>query len=68
MTGCEHTPESLKIYEECEEKNAKLVRLIWRSGIIFGTGALSLPILFPVANILFGYPPTSMWQLPVPAK
>lgn len=68
FTGCESTPESLKIYEKCEENNAKLVKIIWKFGIICIAVMLIVPLSFPLGYTLFEYPPPKLWLLPIPSK
>lgn len=66
--GCEKTPESLKIYEECEVNNAKIVKFIWKFGIVFIIVLLAIALSFPLGYALFEYPPPPLWLLPIPSK
>lgn len=60
--------ESKAIYRECEEKSARLVKIVWKSGIVFLVVVFSVSMSFPIGYALFGYPPPHLWLLPIPSK
>lgn len=66
--GCEKTPESLKIYKECEVNITKVVKFIWKFGIVFIVVILAISLSFPLGYALFEYPPPPLWLLPIPSK
>lgn len=66
IIGCADCQQSQQIYKQIERKHATVTALLWKYGLIVPvTIAFSASALFPISHAIFGYPPPTLWILPM---